>query len=1028
MRIIAIRGKNLASLADEFEVDFSVEPLRSAGIYAITGPTGAGKSTLLDALCLALFDATPRMSKARENNVLVADVSTRALSQNDTRSILRRGTAEAYAEVDFHALDGHDYRSRWMVRRARGQATGVLQKVEMKLTDLTTGHEVGGTKTELMAHIVQLIGLSFEQFSRSVLLAQGDFATFLKARQSEKAEILEKLTGTDIYSRISSAIYEHWRTAKEDFEQLQARMKDVVLLAPEEVESLTAERAKVEETLSADKNVKEQLQARLKWMGEGVALKKSVDEAEAQNKALAEERKRAEPRIVVWRQWEQAQAVRDVFVQYRHALAAQERYHSQLAKLVADEEAIGGKVLALQESLKKAEQEWNGHKTRMEALRPQLEKAHQLDVRLQEQDKRCDEARRQQRILADRVNGLEGELTKVRQGKKDTETALQQTQEWLQRYKAYETLIPKVDLIHDLLEHLSEYGRMRGDNAKLITAHREMLEGEEKRMQFLQKESERLRDLLPAEVLTLRARLEEGKPCPVCGSIHHPIVGEVRQESSVMEEELEKARRQTDDGIELLRETISRHQSDLSRLTALHDMYDRQAGESLQNLEAHVSLLPDWRKWLQEGSLERYIRRFVDLWNQHNARLSEIREQLAQGESRMESGNKELAVRKEEMQKWTQNCNALEKERAQLKEERSCLLGGETVDAVSKSLNATLQTLEKAWRGQMAAMQETVSRQQSLKGTRQQMERERKANDEQAILTQEQLQDWLGSHPDIGTMEALSTLLDKDERWQRDEKAYLDGLNEREAQWKAVAEERQRLWTRHCEADVYSDDRTQADLQNDMEAVSARMELAEKRRVEIMVALDTHRKAEVRMAAFRKEYQQKEQVYLDWSKLNDLFGSQNGSKFKEIAQGYTLDILVAYANRHLEELSPRYVLQRIPDTLALQIADRDMLGEVRTVHSLSGGESFLVSLALALGLASLSSNRMNVESLFIDEGFGSLDLDTLRMAMEVLERLQTQGRKIGVISHVPEMTERIATRICVVKENNGKSRIQLVGA
>lgn len=167
-------------------------------------------------------------------------------------------------------------------------------------------------------------------------------------------------------------------------------------------------------------------------------------------------------------------------------------------------------------------------------------------------------------------------------------------------------------------------------------------------------------------------------------------------------------------------------------------------------------------------------------------------------------------------------------------------------------------------------------------------------------------------------------------------------------------------------------------------------------------------------------------MYINWAKLNDLFGSQTGSKFKEIAQGYTLDILVAYANKHLEELSKRYLLQRIPDTLALQVVDQDMLGEVRTVHSLSGGESFLVSLALALGLASLSSNRMNVESLFIDEGFGSLDLDTLRVAMEALESLQTQGRKIGVISHVPEMTERITTQIRVVKEDNGKSRIEVV--
>ena len=183
----------------------------------------------------------------------------------------------------------------------------------------------------------------------------------------------------------------------------------------------------------------------------------------------------------------------------------------------------------------------------------------------------------------------------------------------------------------------------------------------------------------------------------------------------------------------------------------------------------------------------------------------------------------------------------------------------------------------------------------------------------------------------------------------------------------------------------------------------------------------------MRIASFEKELTEKGALSENWKKLNEMFGSADGTKFKVLAQGYTLDALLAYANKHLQELSKRYEIQRIPDTLALQVVDLDMLEEIRTVHSLSGGESFLVSLALALSLSSLSSNRMKVESLFIDEGFGSLDIDTLRIAMDALERLQTQGRKIGVISHVAEMAERIATQIQVIKTVNGKSRIEIIG-
>ena len=217
MRILAIRGKNLASLEKAFEIDFTVEPLKSAGIFAITGSTGSGKSTLLDALCLALFDQTPRTSHASEN-ILIRDVGDKALSQRDCRNILRRGTSEGYAEVDFVSLGRETFRARWSVKRAYNKAEGSMQSSEIRLRNLSTGHEEPGRKTELLARIVDLIGLTFDQFTRSVLLAQGDFATFLKARQPEKAELLEKLTGTDIYSRLSIAIYEKSKNAGAELE------------------------------------------------------------------------------------------------------------------------------------------------------------------------------------------------------------------------------------------------------------------------------------------------------------------------------------------------------------------------------------------------------------------------------------------------------------------------------------------------------------------------------------------------------------------------------------------------------------------------------------------------------------------------------------------------------------------------------------------------------------------------------------------------------------------------------------------
>lgn len=163
-----------------------------------------------------------------------------------------------------------------------------------------------------------------------------------------------------------------------------------------------------------------------------------------------------------------------------------------------------------------------------------------------------------------------------------------------------------------------------------------------------------------------------------------------------------------------------------------------------------------------------------------------------------------------------------------------------------------------------------------------------------------------------------------------------------------------------------------------------------------------------------------------WSQLGELIGSADGKKFRNFAQQLTLDILLGYGNRHLENLSRRYRLERIKDSLGLLVIDQDMGDEIRSVHSLSGGESFLLSLALALGLASLSSHRVRVESLFIDEGFGSLDSESLGVAMDALDSLQAQGRKVGVISHVQEMTERIGVRIQVTRQSGGQSRIAVI--
>ena len=198
MKILAIRLKNLASLAGPFELDFTAEPLASAGLFAITGPTGAGKSTLLDALCLALFGAVPRLGNASQS-AKVPDADGE-IGSYDPRTLLRRGTGAGYAEVDFLGVDGRRYRARWEANRARDKPAGKLQNSRQSLRDLDNDQLLASQKGEYKQLLEARLGLNFEQFTRAVMLAQSEFSAFLKADDNERSDFFEEPAATAIYT------------------------------------------------------------------------------------------------------------------------------------------------------------------------------------------------------------------------------------------------------------------------------------------------------------------------------------------------------------------------------------------------------------------------------------------------------------------------------------------------------------------------------------------------------------------------------------------------------------------------------------------------------------------------------------------------------------------------------------------------------------------------------------------------------------------------------------------------------------
>jgi exonuclease SbcC len=985
MKILAIRGRNLASLEGDFEIDFTVEPLLSAGIFAISGPTGAGKSILLDTMCLALFARTPRTDQAKENNVKLQDVSNEQLSQSDPRFLLRRGTSSGFAEVDFMALNGHRYRTRWSVARARDKENGRLQNPRLALYNLDKEEEEQGTRSDLQARIIDLIGLTFEQFTRSVLLAQNDFSTFLKAEQGEKASLLEKLTGTELYSAISRQIFERNARAKEAFDLIQTRIQGIELLTDEEENDLRTRLAGTEKELQR------------------------VEKAKAEQQALQEAVRSIEQQITI-RQRQQKEAA-DKLV---HATELLTVARHEYEKGVEEQQQSEARFKSLQQEILQARKLDIQLDTAIRDLSHSEQQLKNVMLRKEEAEKKYQAAVLRRRQGAEEI----ARLTAWRERYKKKERIAEQLSALLLHLDAasatrsgmeaavrsIETLRQEMAALNKQLSDLQQTSANKQQALKRAEADYRNLEEElkavdapalDKQIEKLRQEREQLlieqaRLEASGNIKDLRGRLQDGQPCPVCGSTHHPFANQVpvapvsaltlqlqdlsnKKETYVahtrhltrLQQQLLQLHKELADSEAACKEMAGKQQLAASRQEREEAIVKEQSTLLTQSLSAADLLFgnSEWQKaWLQNPeTFRKTLTDFARQWHENTEKLHQLERQESAQKAECES----LASFLPSLEKQAEESGQLhEKNRAafsSLQAERKKLLNGRSADSVEQEYIRRMEELKERLKKLSATQTEQSGIADQTRGIADQIAKDLTEASADLLRRKAALDKWTADYLDSSGGEPLEVILSR-----------------------------------------YTQEKT-----------------------ELAFRLRTQTENKAKVSGLQEELNVRRTESERWAKLNELAGSADGAKFRRIAQGYTLDILLNYANVQLRELTRRYRLERVPETLALQVIDRDMCDEVRTVHSLSGGESFLVSLALALGLSSLSSNRMRVESLFIDEGFGSLDAETLRVAMDALESLRTQGRKIGVISHVQEMTERIPVRVQVSRVGNGKSVVRI---
>ena len=955
MKILAIRLKNLTSIEGTVEVDFTAEPLCSAGIFAISGPTGAGKSTLLDALCLALYDKAPRFAASVES-VNLADVGDNRINQSDVRNLLRRGTSDGYAEVDFLGVDGHRYRSCWSVRRTRNKVSGSLQPQMMEVKELDTGKEFQGTKKELLAQLVELIGLTYEQFTRTVLLAQNDFATFLKSKGAAKAELLEKLTGTGVYSFISQEVFARNKAAQEEVALIHNKMS-VIELIPEE-EQLALQK---EKELLAEKR------------SEGIKL-------------LAEQNA-------------QLNVVRSLKTQEELRTKKQKEEQGEQARLKTALDILASQ----EEGLVRFKAQW-------EAIQPDLKRARQLDVQIQSQQegyiqsqqllqaarKQVQEQDKRKRMVEEQLHLSYQTLRRLLNvaGTEDS-LLLEQVEETLRQEEG--NLSAGIETNEKRLERLNAFGypSLADEQVKLqkelarqqnIRQLTEALKKAMSEIEHLEKEAadcskelserevalktvqrlyENARMAVGKDVKALRRQLEEGEACPVCGSTSHPY----HREQEVVDT-LFRNMEQEYNAATAVYQQVNNRSIALQRDLAYQKMIAGQVREQLSAFQKESADTGNEEQIQQRlGELAKLILEYRNLYAEWQRGDEEI---------------KKLRSHYEALRENVSRCR-LAMQKVSAANEQSVLLQNAAIAEQKR-----FEVIEKAL--------DTLRRERSglLKG--------KSADEAEAAVARREGE--------------LNLALEKA---RKEVETAQNGLSGLQGELKQIASSIEELQVRQKQIE-FPEQLPEAIKKQQEENLNTERSLSI---IEARLLQQAKNKAAVEQIA--KELSEKQSVADRWAKLNKLIGSADGAKFKVIAQSYTLNLLLLHANKHLSYLSKRYKLQQVPGTLALQVVDCDMCDEIRTVYSLSGGESFLISLALALGLSSLSSNNLKVESLFFEEGVGCFGSASQRTAMGAMEQQQNQGRKIGVISHVQEMSERISVQVQVHKKVNGKSVLSVVG-
>lgn len=936
MKIERIKFKNINNLKGEHEINFLAPELVENGIFLITGNTGSGKSTILDAIFLALYGQTPRFKNINGN----------------VNPIMTNGTAECSSSVIF-SVNEKRYESTWSQKRAHGRANGNLQGQQVRLQCLTTGEVFGPKLSEWAAKVEEVTGLDYDRFSRTVILSQGSFDRFLRAPKNEKSKILEEITGTSIYSQISQKTYEIFKSKKSACDLLEAQLSSITLLSNTDISNMESEQNALHERLSALKSQASQLALEAQYL----------------------------------QTWEEFNSLFEAGSDLDTALATSANLCSAADKaLVAfeTERAETEKVLLqadkLDSALEISKNALEGLKTTLEATKKErTEKQRTLDL-THDSLISCSAA------LEEVNNYLTSHSSDA-----DLDVVLASCKPLLDTLKEKKDLIETSSATLGTLEislsksikSISEQN-LAVDNVS-ATVDKISVEKETALAQREELLAGRMPSELSSELDTLRTQqlrikniddyqavrvlLEEGKACPLCGSLEHPFVtpsflSEHEQAKSALAEKVREVKALVD-MYNLVDERIRTLETSLSKAKLLL-VKEQSSLEKLQQLSTSI------------GS---NLSRVQGEYDTSCEIVSDLEAKLAECFAPFGTDDIELlASRSSNYKQYKEKFTSLTKDMGSFTSKIDSLV--EVIEDLNSRLDNEQNQYAKACDSYNAKKAE---RNKIFEGDTSLMRG--LLNNKEKHLREEKAKYDKSYHQAVTKVTTNNTLLENCNL------RLLNLISQGAGSYCLLSLAGLKLQQTSLET-------LQQENLQELGSIKQRLEFNE---------------VQLAKCAELKDEFEKAKVDLDkWLRLNDLIGSADGKKFMDYAQLITFRALIKEANEKLRSFSSRYTLVASDKgDLSFDVIDNENNGAQRPADGLSGGESFITSLALALGLSSMNSSNLSIESFFLDEGFGTLDQVYLDNAINTLYSIGCSGKIIGIISHVDRLAEVISTQINV---------------